>query len=259
MKRYYALMLAVLLVCMAMTGVAESSLSDFANRLKKPMEPVKEVVQQPGESDGLSFGPVVRNNDPFFEKIRSSAYLYEGKYSKKMNVMIELKNKSGRTLYPDTAKVSACNVNGDVLEERTYSSVGPAMVKDGESLFIWTQFYSPEYELADVSYFTAEVETETSSYRSYETIKAEALADSGIAYALVQNNTENDIYGVCAIVSVENEEGTLLDIAEIETGNSVGIFPESVMILRDNITDYTNDAPLATGKAVAYVIYQLDQ
>lgn len=259
MKRYCALMMAMFLVCMSISGIAESSLNDFANRLKKAAEPVNEVVELSGETDGLSFGPVIRSNDPFFEKVRSSAYLYEGKYSKKINVMIELKNKSGRTLYPGTATVSAYSESGAVLEERKYSSVGPAMVKDGESLFIWEQFYSPEYELSEVSYFTAAVETETSSYRNYETIKGEALADSGIAYALVQNNTENDIYGVSAVVAVENEEKTLLDVCKIETGNGVGIFPGSVMILRGNIADHANDAPLVTGAAAAYVLYQLDK
>lgn len=259
MKRYCALMLAGFLVCMTVSGMAEGSLSDFANRLKKAAEPVSEAVELSGETDGLSFGPVVRSNDPFFEKVRSSAYLYEGKYSKEMNVLIELKNKSGRTLYPGTATVSAYSESGDMLEERKYSSVGPAMVKDGESLFIWERFYSPEYELSEVSYFTAVVETETSSYRSYETIKGEALADSGIAYALVQNSTENDIYGVRAVVVVEDEEKILLDVCEIETGNGIGIFPGSVMILRGNIADHANDAPLATGTASAYVLYQLDR
>jgi len=259
MKRYYALVLAVLLVCTAVTGAAESSLSDFANRLKKPEAPVAETVEQVGETDGLSFGPVVRSDDPFFEKVRSSAYLYEGKYSKNINVMIELKNKSGRTLYPGSATVSVHGENGEVLEERPYSYVGPEMVKDGESVFIWQRLYSPEYELSKISYFTATVETETSSYRSYEAIKGEALADNGIAYALVQNTTENDIYGVSAVITVENEEGTLLDICEVETGNSIGIFPGSVMILRGNITDHANEKPLASGVAAAHVLHRLDK
>ncbi len=38
--------------------------------------------------------------DPFFQKVRSSTYLTEDKYSREANVMIEVKNVSGRTLYP---------------------------------------------------------------------------------------------------------------------------------------------------------------
>ena len=44
--------------------------------------------------------------------MRSSAYLTEDKYSKEANVMIEVKNVSGRTLYPRSATVSALNAGG---------------------------------------------------------------------------------------------------------------------------------------------------
>ena len=50
----------------------------------------------------------------------------------------------------------------------------------------------------------------------------------------------------------------LLDVCEISTGNACGIFPGSVMILRANLKDYANDAPLADAVTTAYAQYELD-
>ena len=102
------------------------------------------------------------------------------------------------------------------------------------------------------------IETETSSYTDYEKIEGQALVSDGIAYALVENTTDNDIYGLSATIAIENENGTLLDVCSISTGNASGIFPGSVMILRDNAQDYANDAKLKEGVATVSVLYQLD-
>lgn len=75
--------------------------------------------------DESSYGKPVKIEDPFFQKVRSSAYLTEDKYSKEANVMIEVKNVSGRTLYPRSATVSALNAAGEVVEEESYSNCAP--------------------------------------------------------------------------------------------------------------------------------------
>ncbi len=252
-----AMLVLVMLTSVVACAEGNTSLSDFSNRLKKPVQETVAPVMT-GDDDGLSLGPAVKTEDPFFQKLRSSAYLREGKYSKEMNVMIELKNTSGRTLYPGTATISAYDANGNLLEEKNYSSVAPEMVADGGSLYIWEQFYSPEYELSSVSYFEAKVETETSSYTSYESIAGQALVDSGIAYALVENTTENDIYGIRATVAVEDNDGNLLDICEVSTGNAIGIFPGSIMILRGNVEDHATGDALTAGNTVVNILYQID-
>lgn len=262
MKKTICLLLAAVL-CMALSCAAlaegESKLSDFANRLKKVSEnkPAEEVTDAVPAED-ISYGPALRINDPFFQKVRSSAYLQENEYSREANVMIEVKNVSGRTLYPDKASIIAYNAAGEVIEEATYSNYGPEMVADGESLFIWDWFYGFDKPIAEISYFEVKVESETSSYNEYAKIDAQALVSDGIAYALVENTLDSDIYGVCATIAIENEEGTLLDICSITTGNSVGVFPGSVLVLRDNASDYAADQPLAQGIATAYVLHQLD-
>ena len=60
------------------------------------------------------------------------------------------------------------------------------------------------------------------------------------------------------ISSALGAEGVLLDVCEISTGNACGIFPGSVMILRANLKDYANDAPLADAVTTAYAQYELD-
>ena len=172
--------------------------------------------------------------------------------------MIELKNVSGRTLYPDSASIAAYTADGKLLEEETYSSIGPDMVVDGGSLYVWDWFYGFDYAVTDIGYYVVKIESETSSYTTYEQISGEALVSDGIAYALVENKNDYDIYGVNATICIENDEGTLLDVCDVSTGNAVGIFPGSVMILRANAKDYQNDSYLTEGKATAIVLHEID-
>ena len=84
------------------------------------------------------------------------------------------------------------------------------------------------------------------------------MAMDGLAYALVENTSDSDLYGVSAVVAVRNDAGQLLDVVHLSTGNAIGLFPGSTMILRDNIYDHANNTALTTGNATAYVMYQLD-
>lgn len=261
MKKWTSVLLMLALSFCVVFAAAEekNSLSDFSSRLQKGAEQTETVsnVNQ-GENDGLSYGPALYINDPFFEKVRSSAYLNEDKYSREANVMIELKNISGRTLYPGNASISAYNAAGELIDQETYSSCGPEMVANGDSLYVWDWFYGLDVPVSEISYFEVKIETETSSYKNYEKIAGQALVSDGIAYALIENTTENDIYGLSATIAIENENGTLLDVCDISTGNASGIFPGSVMILRDNAKDYANDTYLKEGIATVSVLHQLD-
>lgn len=265
MKKLICLFVAVMMMVVVMTSAtAESALNDFSSRLLQKAagqsaadaEPAAEPAAAPVEDN--SFGTKVTIDDAFFAKVRSSAYLREDKYATEANVMIELKNVSGKTLYPDDATITAYNEAGEVLAEETYAYVGPEMVADGDSLFVWDWFYDSIENIADVSYFAVTVEAETDSYNTYEKIDAQAIVSDGIAYALVENTTENDIYGIDVTVSIENADGVLLDVVEVTTGNTVGIFPGSTMILRDNAEDYANDGYLSEGIATAHALYELD-
>ena len=262
MKKMVSLILAIMMAAGSFAfayAEEKSSLSDFSSRLQGKNTAQTETTQGlSGDDDGLSFGPSVKIDDPFFEKVRSSAYVVEDKYSKEANVMIELKNVSGRTLYPDTASVSAYTADGKLLEEETYSSMGPEMVVDGGSLYVWDWFYSFDYAVSDISYYVVKIESETDSYTTYAQIKGEALVSDGIAYALVENTNDYDIYGLSATICIENEEGKMLDVCDISTGNAIGIFPGSVMILRDNAKDYQNDTYLKEGKATAVILHEID-
>ena len=262
MKKLICMILALVLVAgMTAVACAESSnkLGDFANRLKKAAQ----QSAQPSEADpaaaaaDVSFGPAVRINDPFYQKVRSSAFVVEG-YSKEANVMIEVKNVSGRTLYPDNVSVKMFNAAGEVLDEETYASHGPDMVENGDSLFVWDWFYAFDAEVADVAYFEVTIESDTSSYTDYAKLNGEALVSEGIAFALVENTLDSDIFGIQAVIAVENADGMLMDVCEIGTGNAIGIFPGSTMVLRANVKDYAADKALMEGKATAYVLYELD-
>ena len=262
MKKMICVVLATL-VAMSVFAFAhaeeKSSLSDFSSRLQGKSNAQTETAEaSAAEDDGMSYGPSVKIDDPFFKKVRSSAYVVEDKYSKEANVMIELKNVSGRTLYPDTASIAAYTADGKLLEEETYSSMGPEMVVDGGSLYVWDWFYNFDYATTDIGYYVVKIESETSSYTTYEQIGGEALVSDGIAYALVENKSDYDIYGVSATICIENNEGTLLDVCDVSTGNAVGIFPGSVMILRDNAKDYQNDSYLTEAKATAIVLHEID-
>lgn len=262
MKKWTCVVLAAL---MAMGAFAfahaeeKSSLSDFSSRLQGKNDVQTETAEVSfAEDDGVSYGPSVKVDDPFFKKVRSSAYVVEDKYSKEANVMIELKNVSGRTLYPDTASIAAYTADGKLLEEETYSGIGPKMVVDGGSLYVWDWFYGFDYATTDIGYYVVKIESETSSYTTYEQISGEALVSDGVVYALVENKNDYDIYGVNATICIENNEGTLLEVCDLSTGNAVGIFPGSVMILRDNAKDYQNDSYLTEGKATAIILHEID-
>ena len=262
MKKLHCMILALVLVA-SMTAVAgaesANKLGDFANRLKKAAQQQAGTEEAaPAESVIESIGPDIRINDPFYQKVTSSAYLYESKYSKEANTLIELKNVSGRTLYPQSANFKMYDASGNVLGEKTYANCYPEMVEDGDSLFVWTYFYDPKCELDAISYFEVTLESKTSSYRNYVKIDATAMAMDGLAYALVENTTDSDIYGANAVVAVRNDASQLLDVVHLSTGNAIGLFPGSTMIMRDNITDHATDSALTTGNATAYVMYQLD-
>ena len=196
--------------------------------------------------------------DPFFQKVRSSAYLTEDKYSREANVMIEVKNVSGRTLYPRGATVSALNAAGEGVEEESYSNCAPDMVEDGESMFIWDWFYGFETPIDEIAGFAVTVESETSTYTEYQKIDAQGMMMDSIAYALVENTMDTDIYGVSAVIAVDDDEGRLLDVCRVSTGNATGIFPGSTMILRATVRDYENDTTLESGNATVYALHELD-
>lgn len=263
MKKWVSLALVAAMSLSAAFAVAEesSSLKDFTGRLKEGT--VKEEAAEPetaepeSEEEG-SYGKPVKLDDPFFEKVRSSAYLTEDKYSRDANVMIEVKNVSGRTLYPRKASIVALNAAGEVVEEETYSSCGPEMVENGGSLFIWDRFYGMDTPLDEIASFAVTVETETSSYTDYQTLEAQGVVMDGIVYALVENKLDTDIYGIDAVAVIEDADGRLLDISEIGTGNAVGVFPGSTMILRANARDYANDTSLDEGSVTVYATHELD-
>lgn len=259
-KLLYLCLMTLLCMCMLTTAVAEgkNSLDDFSSRLKKANEPEAVAPVTVAAEDDVSHGPALRINDTFFTKVRSSAYLHETDYYKEANVMIELKNVSGRTLYPNDVSITAYTAAGEVIAEETYSYYGPDMVGDGESLFVWDWFYGFERPVAEIAYFEVKVESETSSYNQYTRIDGQALVNEGIAYALVENTTESDIYGVSATIVMESDEGTLLDVCKISMSNSCGIFPGSVMVLRENAHDYAADSALTAGNATTHVTYRID-
>lgn len=261
MKKWICLAMALMLALTMTAAFAEGGLSDFSSRLLEKaskQEAPAEPMPEPAAAEDNSFGPRVTIDDPFFQKVRSSAYLNEDEYSNEANVMIELRNVSGRTLYVDDAAVTAYNAAGEAIAEETYASVGPKMVGDGESLYVWDWFYDDFETIADVDHFEVKIESETSSYRTYEKIAGQALVSGGIAYALIENTTENDIYGLDATIIIEDDAGTLLDVCNVSTGNTVGIFPGSVMVLRDNAENYETGEPLQEGVASVSALHQLD-
>ena len=60
------------------------------------------------------------------------------------------------------------------------------------------------------------------------------------------------------MIAIDNDEGTLLDVCEVGTGNAAGVFPGSTLILRANARDYANDTYLDEGNATVYALYELD-
>ena len=286
MKRRMTLALVLAMSLSAAFAMAEetNSLKDFTSRLKggtvqtQTAEPETPAAQSEDES---SYGKPVKIEDPFFQKVRSSAYLLEDKYSREANVMIEVKNVSGRTLYPRGATVSALNAAGEVVEEesysncfadatnarmyarayvlpQSYSNCAPDMVEDGESMFIWDWFYGFETPIDEIAGFAVTVESETSTYTEYQKIDAQGMMMDSVAYALVENTLDTDIYGVSAVIAVDDDEGRLLDVCRVSTGNATGIFPGSTMILRATVRDYENDTTLESGNATVYALHELD-
>ena len=262
MKKWISLALVTAMSLSATFALAEeaNSLKDFTGRLKggAVQEQTTEAEPAAQSEDEGSYGQPITIEDPFFQKVRSSAFLTEDKYSRDANVMIELKNVSGKTLYPRSATIVALNAAGEVLEEETYSNCGPDMVEDGGSLFVWDRFYNMDTQLADIASFKVTIETETSSYTEYQKIDAQGVVMDGIVYALVENTLDTDIYGIDAVVAIEDADGNLLDISEIGTGNAIGTFPGSTMILRANARDYANDTSLSEGNVTVYALHELD-
>ena len=141
---------------------------------------------------------------------------------------------------------------------QSYSNCAPDMVEDGESMFIWDWFYGFETPIDEIAGFAVTVESETSSYTEYQKIDAQGMMMDSIAYALVENTLDTDIYGVSAVIAVDDDEGRLLDVCRVSTGNATGIFPGSTMILRATVRDYENDTTLESGNATVYALHELD-
>jgi len=257
MRKWVCVLLAVVLCMGTMTAMAEagSKLGDFSNRLKKNAEAAAAAAVQtetPAEEADNSFGPAVRVSDPFFAKVRSSAYLHETEYSREANVMIELKNVSGRTLYPDDVSITAYNAAGEVVAEETYSSCGPDMVEPGESLFVWDWFYGFDVPMSEIADFEVKLTAEDSTYYSYAPMAAEAYVEDGWAYAVIENATDSTIFEMTATIVMENESGVLLDVTDVEN-YFVGVMPGGRILLRNTAEDYANDSRLTGAKATAFV------
>lgn len=256
----------VLMILMCMAGVAfadnGSALSDFASRLKKAAEvgsgetAVQEAVQEE-ESEALR-EVKVRMEDSFYEKVRSSVFLKESDYASEANVLLEVKNVSGRTLYPENITIAAYDASGRLIEEQPYASFGPAMVENGASLFVWEWFYGFNAPIADVAYFEVLVESGTNAYVEYAKIDAQAEVEDGYAYALIENTLDTTIFGFEVTTVVENAEGELLNVNNSYVGSDVGVRPGSTLVLREYAEDFMNDSYLNEGVATAYVLYQKD-
>ena len=159
MKKMICMLLALALLAVSCCAMAEgkSSAMDLMQKLKEnaagklsvgkqetaPAEQTADWLEAPAASANV--GPEVRFEDPFYENLRTAAYLHEDKYSKEGNVFIELRNVSGRTLYPDTAKIAAYKADGTLLEEETYSNIAPDIVPNGEKVYVWDWFYNFDY------------------------------------------------------------------------------------------------------------------
>ena len=273
MKKWMCLFLAaVFCVCtMAALAEAKSKLEGVSGRLKKgipsaqtpAVKLISDMEQAAAQTEASNtapasasnnYGPEIRINNPEFTKVRSSAFLNETPYTKEANVMIELKNVSGQTLYPDSVSVIAYNASGKVVKEEIYSNYGPDMVEAGESLFVWDWFYN--VPVADISYFEVKMTTETSSYYEHFPIAGEAYVSKGKAYALVKNTTDSPLFEIKTTIVMENANGVLLDVQEAES-YFIGITPGSEMIARTNAMDYVNDGKLTEAKASAYVQYKV--
>ena len=275
MKRLLCLALAAVLCVSAMAASAEakSKLGDFSGRLKKgaavvqtpaaepedkPAEaPAAAPAEVPAAAEGKNVGPEVRIDSAEFAKVRSSAYLNETSYTKEANVMIELKNISGKTLYPDDVSVIAYNAAGEVIEEETYSDCGPDMVEAGGSLFVWDWFYGFDAPIEEISHFEVKITSETDTYYQCIPIEGEAYVSFGDAYALVKNTTDSPIFDIEATIVVENEDGVLLDMASVAS-YLCGVTPGSEMIMRSPAMDYVNGGGLMAAKASAYVQYKVN-
>jgi len=262
MKKRLCLMLAAVLCMSAMTACAEakSKLGDFSSRLKKGVPVVQAPADEPEaapaeahvQEEGKSVGPEVKVDSAEFEKVRSSAYLHETEYSREANVMIELKNVSGRTLYPDDVSITAYNAAGEVVAEETYSSCGPDMVEPGESLFVWDWFYGFDVPMSEIADFEVKLTAEDSTYYSYAPMAAEAYVEDGWAYAVIENATDSTIFEMTATIVMENESGVLLDVTDVEN-YFVGVMPGGRILLRNTAEDYANDSRLTGAKATAFV------
>ena len=270
MKRWLCLVLAAVLCMSAMAASAEakSKLGDFSGRLKKGAPAVQTPAAEPAEApaaapaevpaaaEGKNVGPEVGIDSAEFAKVRSSAYLNETSYTKEANVMIELKNISGKTLYPDDVSVIAYNAAGEVIEEETYSDCGPKKVENGGSLFVWEWFYGFDAPIEEISCFEVKITSETEAWNDYMPIAGEAFVENGAAYVLVKNTTDSPVFDVEATVVMEGEEGQLLDVTSVGS-YQCGVTPGSEMIMRSTASDYANDGPLMGANAAAYVQYKL--
>lgn len=256
MKKWIAWMMCALLCLSAGLAAAEETryIERVQQRLQEAEQPAETKSAEPAETaapeaevGGPNFGTDVRIDDPFFAKVRASAYLQEDEYSREANVMIEMKNTSGKTLYPQEVTVIAYDAAGKVIDKAPYASYGPERVDDGESLYAWEWFYGFEEPIAEIAYFEVKVEAETSSYSTYEPIDAEGVLMQGVAYALIENTLQTDIYGLSATMAVEDEDGVLLDVCQVYTAETSGIMPGGTMVLREQVENYTADKALEEG------------
>lgn len=253
-------MLLVLTLCMSMTavaGAAGKNSMDLFNAIMQTSGGKTDSAAETAQGSSADFGVPVNIDDPFYEKVRSSSFVRK-EYSMEADVFIELKNVSGKTLYPDDATLRMYDVDGNLIEEETYCYVYPSVVEDGATFFVWEWFYNFEATVDQVAYFEVEVETDTSSYYDYHTTTASAYVDDGVMSTEVTNTTDTNIHSIDAVITVENDEGVLMDVGHVSVGNAIAITPGSTMVLMTSAEDYMNDGYLDSGNAAAYVTYQID-
>ncbi len=257
MKKRMMIAAAALAMLMSVTALAENTLSAQLEAMTgETAETQTAETAQTETAAGANVGPAVTASGEGVELVRSSVYLVENKYGNEIRVFAELKNVSGKTLYPDAAALNVLGADGAVLEEEDYCYRYPAMVGDGESFFVWDMLNDPEYPLDSVAGVTLVVENEDESYTDYIRTEADGWVENGIAGVEVTNTTDATVYAVEATLVVSGENGEILDVMNTGTGNAIGLKPGSTMILRDNAEDYTTGKRLTRGTCRAYVTYE---
>ena len=204
-----------------------------------------------------SYGSEVRIDDPFYEVVRSSTFFRKSSYSQEADVLIELKNVSGRTLYPDMVSVVACAADGTVIDEDVYAGHGPHKLEANKSMFVSAWLFDFEESADKISYFSVTVDSETHPIFEYAPTGADVSLKENAVYVQVENTTKTDIYDISAVVVLEDEEGTLKGVYTPTGGNSC-ILPGERLVLRNDLWDYSMDGSLDERFLSVYAEYMLD-